>query len=66
MNSGDRRSFETTGDPQSNVRHRLMAESRRGETILSPEIVVQEQSIVTWHIRDNRVEVFEARERAGH
>ena len=65
VNAGDRRSFDTTGDPQSNVRHRLMAESRRGETILSPEIVIQEQSIVTWHIRDNRVEVFESREKAG-
>lgn len=65
VDAGERRSFETTGDPQSNVRHRLMAESRRGETILSPEIVVQEQSIVTWHIRDNRVEVFEAQEKSG-
>lgn len=65
VNAGERRSFDTTGDPQSNVRHRLMAESWRGETILSPEIVVQENSIVTWHIRDNRVEVFEARETAS-
>lgn len=61
VNAGERRSFDTTGDPQSNVRHRLMAESRRGETTLSPEIVVQENSIVTWHLQDNRVEVFEAR-----
>jgi hypothetical protein len=61
VNAGERRSFETTGDPESNVRHRLMAESRRGETILSPEIVVQENSIVTWHLRDNRLEVFVAR-----
>lgn len=65
VSAGERRSFDTTGDPQSNVRHRLMAESRRGETILSPEIVVQENSIVTWHIRDNRVEVFEVRETAN-
>lgn len=65
VSSGENRSFETSGDPQESVRHRLMAESRRGETILSPEIVVQEQSIVTWHIRDNRVEVHEAREKAG-
>jgi hypothetical protein len=65
VDAGERRSFETTGDPQSDVRHRLMAESRRGETILSPEIVIQEQSIVTWHIRDNRVEVYEARENTG-
>jgi hypothetical protein len=65
VSAGERRSFETTGDPQANVRHRLMAESRRGETILSPEIVVQENSIVTWHIRDNRVEVFEVRETAS-
>lgn len=65
VNAGERQSFDTTGDPQANMRHRLMAESRRGETTLSPEIVVQENSIVTWHLQDNRVEVFEARERAG-
>jgi hypothetical protein len=65
VDAGERRSFDTTGDPKANVRHRLMAESWRGETILSPEIVVQENSIVTWHIRDNRVEVFVARETAS-
>lgn len=66
VDGGEQRSFATTGDPEANVRHRLMAESRRGETILSPEIVVQENSIVTWHLRDNRVEVFVARETAGN
>jgi hypothetical protein len=65
VDAGERRSFETTGDPQKNVSHRLMAESRRGETVLSPEIVIQEQSIVTWYIRDNRVQVYEAREETG-
>lgn len=66
VEAGERRSFETTGAPESNVRHRLMADSQRGETILSPEIVVKEQSIITWDLRDNRVEVFEAREKAGN
>lgn len=65
VSAGERRSFETSGDPQESVRHRLMAESRRGETALSPEIVVQENSIVTWHIRDNRVEVHDVRAKAG-
>ncbi|MFW6192515.1 MAG: hypothetical protein ACOC83_03425 [Gemmatimonadota bacterium] len=65
VSAGERRSFDTSGDAEKNVRHRLMAESRRGETVLSPEIVVQEQSIVTWHIRDNQVEVYEAREKSG-
>lgn len=65
MDAGERRSFETTGDPQSSAHHRLMADSRRGETILSPEIVVKEHSIVTWDLRDNQVEVYEAREGGG-
>ena len=65
VSAGERKTFETTGDPHSDARHRLMAESYRGETILSPEILVQERSIVTWHIRDNRVEIHEVRERAG-
>lgn len=65
VRGGERRSFDTTGDPGSNARHRLMAESSRDETILSPEIVVRESSIITWNLRDNRVEVYEAREKTG-
>jgi hypothetical protein len=62
VSAGERRSFDVTGDPGSEVVHRLMAESRGNETVVSPDIAVQENSIVTWHIRDNRVEVFVARE----
>lgn len=65
VSSGERRSFDVTADPGSDVVHRLMAESGRNETVVSPDIVVQENSIVTWHIRDNRIEVFVAREGGG-
>ena len=65
VSAGERRSFEITGDPGSKVVHRLMTESRGNETVASPDIAVQESSIVTWHIRDNRVEVFVAREEGG-
>lgn len=65
VSAGERRTFEVTGDPGTNVRQRLMAESRRDETVVSPDIVVQEQSIVTWHIRENRVEIFVAQEKAN-
>lgn len=60
VSPGERRTFEVTGDPGTDVHQRLMAESRRAETVVSPDIVVQEQSIITWHIRENRLEIFVA------
>lgn len=65
VDAGEMRSFDATGDLESDLRYRLMAEPRRGETILSPEIVVRERSIVTWSLRDNQVRVFEARDEPG-
>lgn len=65
VDAGETRSFDATGDLESDLRYRLMAEPDRGETILSPEIVVRERSIVTWNLRDNRVRVFEARDEPG-
>lgn len=65
VDAGETRSFDATGDLESDLRYRLMAERGRGETILSPEIVVRERSIVTWNLRDNQLRVFEARDEPG-
>lgn len=64
VDAGDTKSFEATADPGEDVRYRLMAEPNRGgETILSREIVIRQSSIVSWNLRDNQVEVHEARDR---
>lgn len=65
VDAGETRTFDATGDLASGDRYRLMAEPRRGETIVSPEIVVRERSIVAWTLRSNRVRVFEARNEPG-
>lgn len=65
VDPGETRTFDATGDLASGDRYRLMAEPGRGETILSPEVVVRERSIVAWTLRSNRVRVFEARDEPG-
>lgn len=65
VDAQETRSFDATGDFDIGARYRLMAEPDRGQTILSPEIVIREGSIVAWDLRANRVQVFEAREDPG-
>lgn len=65
VSAGETRSFEITADQGSDIRYRLMAEPVRGETILSRDVRVRENSILSWSLQDNEIEVFEARDQDG-
>lgn len=65
VEAGATRSFDATTDLEEEGRYRLMAEPERGEAILSPEVMVREGSIIRWNLRDNTVQVFEARDKPG-
>lgn len=63
--SGETRSFEVTAQQGEDARYRLMAEPEDGETVLSRDLVLQENSIVDWDLRDNAIRVYQARDQAS-